>query len=251
MDDASSQQRAAAIAFEARNMTTFEYPREEFLAPSDTLRGYDRWSLSYDTETNPVIAATAWVLDHAPLGCADQEVVELGCGTGRNIGRVIGDGARSYVGVDGSYGMLNMASMNVADQRVSFVAQDLMTPWKPTKQFDLGMIVLLLEHMPMLDVLFESLARAIKPGGRVRIVDLHPERIVTGSFAHFREGVTEVRFASVAHPVGAICAALDGAGFDVVRRDWLAADALVGAVPSLARHRGLKLLIDLKATRRK
>jgi len=231
-------------------MTTFEHPREEFLAPSETLRGYDRWSLSYDTETNPVIAATSWVLDHAPLGCADSDVVELGCGTGRNTWRVIGEGARSYVGVDGSYGMLNMAAANVNDNRVSFVAQDLLAPWRPTKQFDFGIIVLMLEHIPMLDVLFESLARAIRPGGRVRIVDLHPERIVTGSFAHFREGVTEVRFASVAHPVGAICAALEGAGFDVVRRDWLASDALVGAVTSLAPYRGMKLLLDLKATRR-
>jgi len=97
-------------------MPTYEYPREEFLAPSDTLSGYDRWAASYDHETNPVIAATSWVLDHAPLGCADAEVVELGCGTGRNIPRVLGEGARSYVGVDGSYGMLNMASANVIDQ---------------------------------------------------------------------------------------------------------------------------------------
>ena len=232
-------------------MPNYEYPREEFLAPSETLHGYDRWSMSYDNGENPVIAATSWVLDHAPLGCADAEVVELGCGTGRNVARVLGEGARSYVGVDGSYGMLNMAQVNVKDTRVSFVAQDLMTPWKPAKHFDYGLVVLVLEHMATLDTLFESLARALRPGGRVRIVDLHPERIVAGSFAHFREGVTEVRFASVAHPVGAICAALDGAGFDVVRRDWLAADALVGAVPSLAKHRGQKLLIDLKATRRR
>jgi SAM-dependent methyltransferase len=233
------------------NMSTYEYPREEFLAPSDTLAGYDRWSPSYDHETNPVIAATSWVLDHAPLACADADVVELGCGTGRNVWRALGEGARSYVGVDGSYGMLNIAGTNVRDPRVSFVAADLLAPWKPSKHFDVGIVVLVLEHLPTLDVFFESLARAMKPGGRVRIVDLHPERIVTGSFAHFREGVTEVRFSSVAHPVGAICAALDGAGFDVVRRDWLAADALVGAVPSLARLRGQKLLIDLKATRRR
>jgi SAM-dependent methyltransferase len=230
---------------------TFEFPREEYLAPSDTLSGYDRWSASYDHETNPVIAATSWVLDHAPLGCADAEVVELGCGTGRNVWRAIGEGARSYVGVDGSYGMLNIAGANVRDPRVSFVAADLSAPWKPAKHFDFGLVVLVLEHLGTLDVFFESLARAMKPGGRVRIVDLHPERVVTGSFAHFREGTTEVRFASVAHPVGAICAALDGAGFDVVRRDWLASDALVGAVPSLAHCRGLKLLIDLKVTRRR
>lgn len=231
-------------------MSSFELPREEFLPPSETLRGYDRWSLSYDNGENPVIAATSWVLDHAPLGCADAEVVELGCGTGRNVARVLGEGARNYVGVDGSYGMLNMAHANIHDPRVSFVAADLLAPWKPAKQFDFGLVVLILEHLPMLDTFCESLARAVRPGGRLRLIDLHPERIMSGTFAHFREGTTQVRFACVAHPVGAICAALDGAGFDVVRRDWLAADALVGAVPSLAKLRGQKLLIDLKATRR-
>ncbi len=231
-------------------MSITQIPTEELLAPADTLRGYDRWSLSYDSAVNPLIAATSWVLDHAPLGCADAEVIELGCGTGRNVGRVLGEGARSYLGVDGSYGMLNQATANIADPRASFAAADLLSPWKPTRQFDFGLVVLVLEHLPTLDVFFESLARAMKPGGRLRLIDLHPERIVAGSFAHFREGATEVRFASVAHPVGAICAALEGAGFDVVRRDWLTTDAMVGAVPSLAKHRGLKLLIDLKATRR-
>src|SRR5688572_13769749 len=120
-------------------MSGVEYPRDGFLAPADTLRGYDRWSTSYDNGTNPVIAATSWVLDHAPLGCADAEVVELGCGTGRNSWRVLGEGARSYVGVDGSYGMLNMAAGNVNDPRVSFVSADLQAPWKPTKQFDFGL----------------------------------------------------------------------------------------------------------------
>ena len=232
-------------------MPTYEYPREEFLAPADTLRGYDRWSASYDSETNPVLAATAWVLDHAPLGCGDAEVVELGCGTGRNVRRVLSEGARNYVGVDGSYGMLDIAGANIVDPRVSFVAADLLVPWKPNRHFDLGLVVLVLEHLPTLDTFFETLARAVRPGGRVRLIDLHPERIISGSFAHFREGTTEVRFASVAHAVGSICAALEGAGFDVVRRDWLAADALVRAVPSLGSLHGQKLLIDLKATRRK
>ena len=232
-------------------MPTYEMPREEFLPPSETLSGYDRWAQSYDLETNPVIVATGWVFDHAPLGCADCDVIELGCGTGRNVSRILGDGARGYLGVDGSRGMLERAEGSSRDRRVQFGYADLMAPWNAPRTFDFGLVVLVLEHLPTLDLCFESLARAVRPGGRVRIVDLHPERIVQGSFAHFREGVTQVRFASIAHPVGAICAALDGAGFDVVRRDWLTTDTLVSAVPSLAPLRGQKLLIDLKATRRK
>jgi SAM-dependent methyltransferase len=231
-------------------MPTYDPPCEEFLAPADTLRGYDRWSASYDQEVNSVVAATSWVLDRSHLGCADADVIELGCGTGRHVPRVIGEGARSYLGVDGSFGMLNIAAAHHQDPRVSFAHVDLLVPWTPARTYDLAFVVLVLEHLPTLEVLAETLARAVRPGGRVRIVDLHPERIATGSLAHFREGITEVRFASVSHPVPAIGAALEAAGFDVVRRDWLAADALITAVPSLARHRGVKLMIDLKATRR-
>ncbi|MDQ3367014.1 MAG: class I SAM-dependent methyltransferase [Myxococcota bacterium] len=232
-------------------MTTYEQPREEHLAPSETLHGYDRWSASYDQESNPLIAATSWVLDCSQLGCGDADVLELGCGTGRHAGRVIGEGARSYTGVDGSHGMLEMAAAQHRDPRVHFHHADLRTPWAPPRTFDLAFIVLVLEHLPTLDVLCETLARAVRPGGRLRLLDLHPERIVAGSFAHFREGVTEVRFASVAHPVSSIVAGLEAAGFEVVRRDWLAGDAVIGAVPCLAKHRGLKLMLDLKATRRR
>jgi SAM-dependent methyltransferase len=201
--------------------------------------------------SNPLIDATSWVLHAAPLGCADCEVVELGCGTGRNVARVIGEGARSYQGVDGSLGMLAVATHRYYDPRVTFVQADLLAPWAPSQQFDFALLCLVLEHLPALDVLAETLARAVKPGGRIRIVDLHPERVAAGALAHFQDGTTEVRFASVSHPVPSICDALEATGFDVVRRDWLASDPMIAAVPALEKHRGLKVVLDIKATRRR
>jgi len=224
---------------------------ERQLGIGDTLKGYDRWASSYDHEPNPLIAATSWVLHSAPLGCSDADVLELGCGTGRNVVRVIGEGARSYLGVDGSPGMLRVATHRFYDPRISFAQADLLAPWTPARPFDFALLVLVLEHLPSLDVLAETLARSIRAGGRVRIVDLHPERVAAGSLAHFRDGDTDVRFASVSHPVPVICEALDAAGFDVVRRDWLAGDPMIAAVPGLAKYRGLKVVLDLKATRRR
>ncbi|MBA3452659.1 MAG: class I SAM-dependent methyltransferase [Deltaproteobacteria bacterium] len=220
------------------------------LGIGETLVGYDRWAASYDHEPNPLIAATSWVLQSAPLGCADCDVVELGCGTGRNVVRVIGEGARSYTGVDGSGGMLTIATHRFYDPRVTFQKADLLLPWTAPRQYDFGLVCLVLEHLSTLDVLAETLARAVKPGGRIRLVDLHPERVAAGSFAHFHDGQTEVQFASVAHPVASICEALEGAGFDVVRRDWLASDPMISAVPGIQKHRGLKAVLDIKATRR-
>ncbi len=235
-------------------MTGFErdndvIPRLQ-LAPSDTLKGYDRWSRSYDHEDNPLITATSWVLDRMALGAADCDVLDLGCGTGRNAWRVLGEGARSYIGVDGSQGMLSIAAQQNRDPRVQFMHADLLSPWKLEDQVDLAMMVLVLEHLPTLDPLARTLAHVVKPGGRLRIVDLHPERVATGTLAHFHDGAQDVQFASVAHNVPMLCDVLDGAGFDVVRRDWLASDSLVSAVPQLAKYRGLKIILDMKATRR-
>ena len=224
--------------------------QDEQLGSQDTLSGYDRWAASYDSEPNALHTATAWVLDRAPLGCADCDVIELGCGTGRNAQRVIADGARSYMGLDGSQGMLSVAMQRYNDSRINFAVVDLLAPWTTTKQFDFALVVLVLEHLPLVDPMFISLARALKPGARVRIVDLHPERVASGAFAHFREGSTNVNFASVAHSVPMLCATFEAVGFDVVRRDWLATDTMLSAVPGLTKHRGVKLLLDLKLTRR-
>ena len=223
---------------------------DEILAPHDTLRGYDRWAPTYDHDPNSLVAATSWVLDHASLGAGDCDVLELGCGTGRNIPRILGEGARSYLGLDGSHGMLNIAAQRYQDPRISFGVTDLTAPWALPQQFDLALVVLVLEHLPALDPLIVSLARAIRPGGRVRIVDLHPERIAAGSFAHFQDGTTNVHFSSAAHAVPMLCMAFDAVGFETVRRDWLAGETMITEVPGLAKHRGTRLVLDLKATRR-
>ena len=232
-------------------MATHDAYRQELLAPAETLSGYDRWSRSYDALGNPVVEATSWVMDRAPLACADCDVVELGCGSARNAPRALAEGARSYTGVDGSVGMLQLASMQVAGPRVRLVHADLTQPWLSGRMFDLALVVLVLEHLPSLEPLCQTLARILRPGGRVRIIDLHPERIASGALAYFHEGTTEVRFASKAHPVFALATAMEAVGFDVVRRDWLASDAMVTAVPRLAPLRGVRVLIDVKATRRR
>jgi SAM-dependent methyltransferase len=231
-------------------MSKDDQSREELLASQETLAGYDRWASSYDAEPNALMSATAWVLDRAPLGCADCDVLEIGCGTGRNAQRVIAEGARSYTGLDGSQGMLAMAMQRYSDPRITFACVDLLAPWTTTKQFDFALICLVLEHLPVIDPLFVSLARALRAGARVRIVELHPERIAGGSYAHFREGMTNVQFASVAHSVPMLCATFEAVGFDVVRRDWLATDTMAAAVPGLAKHRGVKLVLDLILNRR-
>ena len=223
---------------------------EHLVQPERTLEGYERWASSYDQLDNPRVAATAWVLDHAPLEVAGRDVIELGCGTGRHAARVIASGAASYTGVDGSPAMLAVGRQRTDDPRVAWLEADLRVAWQPPRAYDVALVVLVLEHLTELDTLAATLAGAVRPGGHVRIVDLHPERILAGAVAHFHDGETLVKFASVAHPVAEVCAALARAGFAATARSWAADDALLAAVPRAAKHRGQPLVLDLTAVRR-
>ncbi len=217
------------------------------LDPDQTLEGYDRWAASYDALANPMVAATAWALDRTPLGCADEDVLELGCGTGRNVARVLAEGAHSYTGVDGSAGMLEAARRACPDPRARFVRSPLVAEL-PVGTFDLAFVVLVLEHIADLATVFAGARRALRPGGRLRLVEIHPDLVATGTVAHFEDAAGAVRFTSTAHPVPALRAALEAAGFAVeALREFAAEDV---PVPKLAKHAGRRVLVDVEAVAR-
>jgi SAM-dependent methyltransferase len=229
--------------------------KQMILSSGDTLRGYDRWAAQYDAGDNPMIGATDWALDARPLVFDGARVLELGCGTGRIAARVLAGGARSYVGVDGSAGMLDVARARVAaDPRAAFVHAELAAVPPLGEPFDLAVVVLVIEHVVELAAPFAAIAGALRPGGVVRIVEIHPDLVETGTVAHFRDASAEggeVRFTSVAHPVASVVRALEAAGLAVERVDEELADgALLEAVPRLQKHRGRRVVMDVIARRR-
>lgn len=216
---------------------------------ADTLAAYDRWATHYDADDNPLIAATAWVLGRAPLPVAGARVVEFGCGTGRHAAPILAAGATAFTGVDGSAAMLAAARDRGVDAR--WLHAPLAALPEPDGAYDVGLIALVLEHVADLAPIFAGAARWLRPGGTLRILELHPERIAAGTVAHFvdADGI-ERRFASVAHAPAALIAALRDAGFEASARTWLADDALVAAVPRLRKHAGRPIVLDVTAVRR-
>jgi SAM-dependent methyltransferase len=219
------------------------------LTPGETLDGYDVWAAQYDADANPMVAATAWALDRTPLGAAGADVLELGCGTGRNVARVLGERARRYVGVDGSAGMLEAARRACPDPCCPFALGELGAELPvAAASFDLALIVLVLEHLAELAAPLAGVRRALRDGGTLRIVEIHPALVAAGTVAHFPHDDGEVRFTSTAHPIASVRAALADAGFETVAvREHVADGALLAAVPRLAKHAGRPVLYDLEA----
>lgn len=215
-------------------------------------KSYDRWSATYDAQDNPMIHASAWALDEVPFRCQGGDVLELGCGTGRHIGPVLDSGARSYVGVDASSGMLARARARPAasDPRVRLVEGDVVQLPFLSDSFDHVLVVLVLEHVTELEPLFAEISRLLRPGGLLRLLELHPSRIASGTVAHFTDAEGEVRFDSIAHPVAAITSSLRWAGLEPrAVRELVAEGALLASVPKLVKHAGRPVLLDLEAAR--
>src|SRR5688572_9640916 len=153
----------------------------EVLPSTATLRGYDRWSAHYDHNANPMVSATGWSLATWPLDVAGARVLELGCGTGRHAAAVLAAGARSYTGVDGSAGMLEVARTAVAHPRCTWVLASLDAVPPLGEPFDAALIVLVLEHIADLAPVFGAAAAALRPGGALRIAEIHPDLVAGGT----------------------------------------------------------------------
>ncbi|MBF5043795.1 class I SAM-dependent methyltransferase [Aggregicoccus sp. 17bor-14] len=219
--------------------------------PAETLGAYDVWAQAYDGFDNPLIAMTEHALDAAPLRVEGRRVVELGCGTGRNARRILSLGASAYVGVDGSPGMLARAQERLTGPRVRWLQAELSSPVPlPDGSADEVLLCLVLEHVAELGPLFREVQRLLAPGGSVRCLEIHPRLVERGTQAHFWHEGREYRLASYPHAAEAYVAAFDEAGLELgAVCEWYATQEAEARCAKLRKHRGLPVLLDVRASR--
>jgi len=155
-----------------------------------TREGYDRWSTTYDDGTNPLIGLDDRLVRPMIGEVAGLDVVDLGCGTGRNAIWMAGAGAK-VTGIDGSPGMLTEAYRHLRGLDVRLVRGDLAgrLPFRDSS-FDLAVSALVLEHLSDLPLFFAETRRICRSDARFIMSALHPDMFERGVQARFIDPMT-------------------------------------------------------------
>lgn len=160
---------------------------------------YDRWAASYDVDKNITRDLDALVVRKAPLALHGREVLELGCGTGKNT-TYLAEHAARVVAMDFSEGMIARAHERLATSNVKFIRHDVRDSWPlPPASVDLVVGNLILEHVHDLAPVYFEAARVLRPNGQLFICELHPYRQLAGGQANFLDPNTGEKVEVSAH----------------------------------------------------
>jgi ubiquinone/menaquinone biosynthesis C-methylase UbiE/DNA-binding transcriptional ArsR family regulator len=110
------------------------------------------------------------------VGLLDQNLVvgDLGCGTG-TVTQCLSPFFERIIGVDASTEMLEAARENFAGQQhIEFRQGSLEKLPIENEELDVALMMLVLHHLPEPRLVIAEAARALKPGGRVLILDMLP-----------------------------------------------------------------------------
>lgn len=148
-------------------------------------KGYNTWSEFYDSYPNPTVAIDELSFPSVYTHVQEQNVLEVGCGTGRHTKRLI-ESENRVTGVDISEGMLMQLRKKIVSPRLHLVNGDFLNVSVPNAPFDSILLSLVLEHISDLAAFFSKAREALKKGGHLYISEIHPRRTAAGVFAHFK-----------------------------------------------------------------
>ena len=189
---------------------------------------YDRWAKTYDTDPNRTRELAAEVLRQADLPIAGGDIVEIGCGTGRNT-EWLATQAASITALDFSEEMLRRATTRIQNSKARFIQHDVRTTWPlGDDAADVIIAMLILEHVEHLETVFAEAVRVLRPNCRLFLCELHPMRQLMGGQAQFSNTQTGERelVPAFLHNVSDFVNAGLSVGFELERLDeWRDAGA--------------------------
>ena len=182
---------------------------------------YNAWAYQYDNNINPTRDLDKTVTKESLSNIDFFKVLELGCGSGKNTEWLI-TRAEKVVGLDFSKNMLDLAKRKIITDKATFINTDLNENWPVSdNSFDLATINLTLEHIEILDHIFNSLFMKLTQGGKCFVCEFHPKKQLAGSKARFEENGTEIALDVFYHSEPEYIESAEKAGFNLIaKKDW-------------------------------
>ena len=110
-----------------------------------------------------------FLLENLPQNC--QKALEIGCGIG-TFSRLLSERAQSITALDLSPKMIEIAKkLSKSNPNIDFQVADVLETDFPDEHFDAIVSITTFHHLP-LDELLPKLKKALKPGGRLLILDV-------------------------------------------------------------------------------
>jgi SAM-dependent methyltransferase len=130
---------------------------------------FDRIALHQQVGWNHNSHYHNFLLKQLPSRC--KNILEIGCGTGE-FSRLLGKRADRVVAIDLSLNMIKVARMQSRQHtNIDFQVADILKWEFPTEQFDAIASIATVHHLPV-ENLLPNLEAALKPGGKLVILDL-------------------------------------------------------------------------------
>jgi malonyl-CoA O-methyltransferase len=192
----------------------------------DVQDAYTNWSTSYDADRNLTRDLDQAVTQDTFTSLRFRTILEIGCGTGKNTALLTEIGER-VCALDFSVGMLRQAKRKVQGGQVVFAVADLTRTWPcKTESVDLILCNLVLEHIQDLSHIFSEVSRALVPGGRFFVSELHPFRQYQGTRANFQRQHETIAIHAFVHHLSQFteAAAENGLSLQRFEERWHSAD---------------------------
>ncbi len=154
--------------------------------------GYECWAPIYDNAPNPLLAREERHLSPLLTNLRNKSVLDLACGTGRWLERLVTQGCASGVGIDRSVAMLRVAGRKTAI-RGRLAKGDCENLPLPSASFDLALCSFAVGHIRDLGSMAYELGRVTRAGADVFVSDLHCDAYARGWRVGFRDGATPVQ----------------------------------------------------------
>jgi len=206
--------------------------------------GYAAWAACYEEDGNPLMALEGPAVTALFGPVSAKRALDLGCGTGRHTLALAQAGAH-VTALDQSPEMMAVARRKLQGYPVEWVLHALPAPLPfPDEAFALVVAGLVVEHIADLPALLQETARVLRPGGRLVLSVLHPDRTAAGQRARFIDPHTGVRrpITTYHRSITDYQAAATEAGLTLASEQTLVGTAEVAAImPRASRYVGLPL----------